>query len=294
MSQAKTASSGNRVYLDHPNRDLSADLLIDHVGCLATAPDEYTNTDRRVHDILHYVVSGKGSFFCKGVEYRLTAGCIYLFPRNVNVTYRADHDDPWTVFYTGFYGGKSDIFLSQLGLSADHIALYRKPDDQILSYYKGMQQEINRKNPSYTVLTGYFYLIVGSLLHDQADRDDRAVPIDLCQAISNYIDSGLDQPLRVQNIARSFHLSQSQLFRIFKQKTGLSPHQYIEAAKIEYACHLIRTGRYSIKEVAVKCGYEYESHFYKSFSHKIGMTPVQYRDGNIAEQLSKAHTVHTS
>jgi AraC-like DNA-binding protein len=278
MSQTFADSVVNNVYLDHPNRDLSMDLLIDHVGCSATAPDEHTDLDRRVHDILHYVVSGKGVFTCKGVDYPMNAGCIYLFPRNTNVSYHADHADPWTVFYVGFYGGKSDVFLRQLGLSADHITLLRKPDEKILSYYQCMQREVHRKNPSRTVLTGYFYLIMGTLLQEQSDQDDWAVPIDLCQTISNYIYSNLDQPLRVHNIANSFHVSQSQLFRIFRQRTGLSPHQYIEAAKIEYACHMIHSGHCSIKEIAMKCGYEYESHFYKSFCRKMGMTPTQYRD----------------
>lgn len=281
MSQMNHDTAVNNVYLTHPGRELSGDLLIDHVGCSATVPDEHTDLDRRVHDILHYVVGGKGVFTCKGVNYAMDAGCLYLFAKNTNVSYRADHTDPWTVFYVGFYGGRSEVFLRQLGLSADQVVLRRKPDERILSFYQSMQKEVSRKSPSRTVLTGYFYLIMGTLLQEQPDQDDSAVPIDLFQAVSNYIYANLDQPLRVHNIAYSFHISQSQLFRIFQKRTGLSPHQYIEATKIEFACHMIQSSRCSIKEVASKCGFEYESHFYKSFYRKTGLTPTQYRERNV-------------
>ena len=56
------------------------------------------------------------------------------------------------------------------------------------------------------------------------------MPLDLLQAIVNHIHSNLDRPLRVHNIASTFHISQSQLFRIFQAKYGRSPRQYIEAA----------------------------------------------------------------
>ena len=56
------------------------------------------------------------------------------------------------------------------------------------------------------------------------------MPLNLLQAIVNHIHSNLDRPLRVRNIASTFHISHSQLFRIFQAKYGRSPRQYIEAA----------------------------------------------------------------
>lgn len=277
MDTVRSSRSRDAVYLDYQSMSRNMDLQIDHVGYSENAPDAYTDMDRREHHILHYVVRGKGVFTCKNVDYPMRAGCIYLFPKNTSVSYRADHLDPWVVCYAGFYGGKSDYFIQQLGLSADNVVLRREPDDRIPSFYQMMINEAHSENASRTMLAGYFYLIIGTLLHDLSGHEDLALPIDLFHAITNYINSNLDRPLRLYNIASTFHISQSQMFRIFKAKCGLSPQQYVEDAKIEYACHLIRNTPCSFREISTQCGYEYESHFYKSFCKIIGMTPSKYR-----------------
>lgn len=279
------------VYLKHQNREQFSDLLFDHVGCSVTASDETNGLDRREHDILHYVAEGKGTFSCKNVDYPLSAGCLYLMPRNVTVSYRADHDDPWRVLYVGFYGSKGEDFLHRLGLSADNVALYRPPDDSVLSLYRSMLSEVRQKNPSLTMLAGYFHLIIGTLLQGQAASDDQVETVDLYTVICRYIHSNLDQRLRVHNVAGNFHISQSQLFRIFKQHSGLSLHQYIEATRIEHACHLLTSGSYSIQQVAAQCGYEYESHFYKAFVKRMGVTPARYKKDELAGKMLPAGSI---
>ena len=277
METARASLNRDSVYLEYKNIDLTTDLLIDHIGYTENLPDAHTDMDRREHHILHYVTHGKGVFTCKGVDYPMRQGYIYLFPKNCNVSYRADHADPWAVFYAGFYGGKSDYFMQQLGLSEDQLALPREPDDRIPACFQLMIQEAHRANASRTMLAGYFYQLIGTLMHDVEAPKDLAMPLDLLQAIVNHIHSNLDRPLRVHNIASTFHISQSQLFRIFQAKYGRSPRQYIEDVKIESACRLIRNTQCSFREVALKCGYEYESHFYKAFCKKMGMTPSKFR-----------------
>ena len=95
--------------------------------------------------------------------------------------------------------------------------------------------------------------------------------------MTNYIRSNLRQKLRVSGIAGVFHISQSQMFRLFKDQCGVSPHRYIEKARVDYACSLIRQSNLSCAEIALRCGYEYESHFYKSFVKLMGVTPSGYR-----------------
>ena len=96
-------------------------------------PDAYCAMDRRDCHILHYVASGKGTFTCKCVDYALTAGDFYLFPKNTSVSYRANPQDPWRVYYIGFYGTKDDYYVRMLGLSPDNVALRGEPNPAILS-----------------------------------------------------------------------------------------------------------------------------------------------------------------
>ena len=75
-----------------------------------------------------------------------------------------------------------------------------------------------------------------------------------------------------------FHLSQPQLFRLFKRNEGVSPQRYYTRARMNYACTLIHQSLLSFKEISQLCGYEYESHFYKAFRKEFHITPAEFRD----------------
>lgn len=167
--------------------------------------------------------------------------------------------------------------MRRLGLSAENVALHRDTDPQLQLWYQQMLEAVHCPNPSRTSLAGYLHLILGKLLHDQNVSEDITTPLDLFHVVAHYIRTNLNQPLRISNIANAFHISQSQLFRIFKAQCGLSPHQYIEQTRIEFACRLIQQSALSFQEIALRCGYEYESHFYKSFQKIKGTTPSKYR-----------------
>lgn len=273
----RTTYASEDVNLERPSEPTALDLAIDHVGYSATMPDAYCAMDRRDCHILHYVASGKGTFTFKCVDYALTAGDFYLFPKNTSVSYRANPQDPWRVYYIGFYGTKDDYYVRMLSLSPDNVALRGEPNPAILSLYQKTISSAQQENASRTMLVGYLYQIFGALLCSQANQEDRVVSISPFQAITNYISSNLSQPLRVATIAEIHHISESQMFRIFKAQCGLSPHQYIEKARIDLACTLLRRSRLSIQEISLRCGYEYESHFYKSFQKLMGVTPFKYK-----------------
>jgi AraC-like DNA-binding protein len=107
---------------------------------------------------------------------------------------------------------------------------------------------------------------------------DKAEPIDLFHTIVNYIQANLSHPLRIAAIADMFHLSQPQLFRLFKRNEGVSPQRYYTRARMNYACTLIHQSLLSFKEISQLCGYEYESHFYKAFRKEFHITPAEFRD----------------
>ena len=58
----------------------------------------------RKYFLIHYVVSGKGSFSTKKRKYEVSAGsCFVIEPDEVS-TYSADEKDPWHYIWVGFDG----------------------------------------------------------------------------------------------------------------------------------------------------------------------------------------------
>ena len=265
------------VHLKRKKDPLSAEIIIDHVGHVSHLPEDSTVKDLRNHDILHYVARGKGTFSCEGKTFLLRQGDIFLFPRNTIVSYNADGNDPWEVYYVGFYGEKADYYMDLLGLSKSGIVLHDIPAELVLPYYQNMLDAARCQDTSFTSLLGWFYLILGALMRYCGCKPDRAEPIDLYHAIVNYIEANLSHPLRVEAIAEMFHISQSQMFRLFRKNAGISPQQFCIRARLNYACTLIHQSLLSFKEISQLCGYEYESHFYKAFKKELNMTPAEFR-----------------
>nr|WP_058998923.1 helix-turn-helix transcriptional regulator [Leptolyngbya sp. NIES-2104] len=61
--------------------------------------------------------------------------------------------------------------------------------------------------------------------------------------------------------------------RLFKQSTGLSPHQYVIRCRVERAKQLLLKGEMTIAEVAATVGFYDQSHFAHYFRRLMGVTP---------------------
>lgn len=80
-------------------------------------------------------------------------------------------------------------------------------------------------------------------------------------------------------LASAARLSPSQLGRLFKKQTGMSPYSYYQALKISGLKAALRDQNLSIAQAFVSCGFEYPGNCARFFKEKTGMTPSQYRRG---------------
>ena len=75
----------------------------------------------RPNFLLHFILSGKGSYYVGKEKYSLKKGQGFLIEPNVLTRYQADSDDPWTYIWIGFNGKKSHEHLRNLGLSSNQL-----------------------------------------------------------------------------------------------------------------------------------------------------------------------------
>ncbi|OKH39352.1 AraC family transcriptional regulator [[Phormidium ambiguum] IAM M-71] len=97
----------------------------------------------------------------------------------------------------------------------------------------------------------------------------------LKQAI-DYIQSHLTQEISLDAIANYLGISRYHFCRLFKQSTGLSPHQYVIQQRVERAKQLLRRGKLSIAETAIACGFNHQSHLHRHFKRLTGTTPGSF------------------
>ena len=58
----------------------------------------------------------------------------------------------------------------------------------------------------------------------------------------------------------------------------MTPYGYYITKKLETARIMLLDSNLSIKEIARKLGFQYESHFSGIFTEKTGMSPVKFRE----------------
>jgi AraC-like DNA-binding protein len=95
--------------------------------------------------------------------------------------------------------------------------------------------------------------------------------------VRDRIDREYAQPLDVEALARSAHMSAGHLSREFRRAYGESPYSYLMTRRIERAMALLRRGDLSVTEVCFAVGSSSLGTFSTRFAELVGMPPSVYR-----------------
>ncbi len=62
------------------------------------------------------------------------------------------------------------------------------------------------------------------------------------------------------------------------QQTGVTPHEFVERARVDAARKLLESSDAPLKTVAWECGFGVADRMRIVFTRRIGVTPMQYRE----------------
>lgn len=97
------------------------------------------------------------------------------------------------------------------------------------------------------------------------------------ETMLHYIDEHYAEPLSLQDLAQSAHISQTECQRQFQTFFETTPHQYLIRYRLEKAKILIERSDLNLTEIASRTGFSHGSHFGKLFKGRFGVTPRSYR-----------------
>jgi AraC family transcriptional regulator len=98
------------------------------------------------------------------------------------------------------------------------------------------------------------------------------------RAVVEYVEEHLDTGPTLEQMAALARLSPNYFAYQFKRATGLPPHQYVIARRVERAKQLLQTeSDFSLAEIAASAGFSDQSQFSHHFKRLIGVTPGQFR-----------------
>ncbi|HEV2121561.1 MAG TPA: bifunctional DNA-binding transcriptional regulator/O6-methylguanine-DNA methyltransferase Ada [Chloroflexota bacterium] len=102
-----------------------------------------------------------------------------------------------------------------------------------------------------------------------------------------FIDANLDEELTLRSLSARAGLSPAHFQRLFKARIGITPKQYVEAARMKRLKRELRQAS-SVTDAIYSAGFGSASRVYERVDTRIGMTPHQYRHGGSGTEISYA------
>ncbi|WP_455274949.1 GlxA family transcriptional regulator [Rhizobium herbae] len=103
---------------------------------------------------------------------------------------------------------------------------------------------------------------------------DPASPI---ARIQDFVMANVGSRSTLEELAELVGMSGRNLSRHFVQETGITPHEFVERARIDAARNLLESTDLSLKAIAFDCGFGVSDRMRIVFSQRLGVTPAQYR-----------------
>ncbi|CAE6743497.1 HTH-type transcriptional regulator CdhR [Paraburkholderia nemoris] len=107
-----------------------------------------------------------------------------------------------------------------------------------------------------------------------APADDTS-PVAKVQA---HVMERIRESFTVKQLADVAGMSARNFARVFVQETRVTPHEFVERARVDAARKLLESSDAALKAIAYDCGFGTADRMRIVFTKRIGVTPMQYRE----------------
>lgn len=126
-------------------------------------------------------------------------------------------------------------------------------------------------------------IIVEYILPALSDHKLRDIPLWL-QELDRLLESPQKLGCDLDQMAQLSGYTKEHLCRCFRKYWGMSPTEYINRKRLNYAANLLINTDHQVIDIAYSCGFRSLSRFYHAFRERFGMSPNAYRRANLQNQ----------
>ncbi|MBR0387553.1 MAG: helix-turn-helix transcriptional regulator [Clostridia bacterium] len=101
-----------------------------------------------------------------------------------------------------------------------------------------------------------------------------------------------DPEISITALADSCELSTARFSLSFKEKTGMSPLDYLTLLRVEHAKELLSSTSMTIRDISMQVGYYDSGSFIRRFKQVTSETPLQYRRGRKSPEKMEQEESH--
>lgn len=247
-------------------------LNIDSIGYAKNTRVTRFGPGLRKQYIIHYVISGKGYFNGNAVS----SGQGFLITPGMLEEYHPDEKNPWEFFWIISTDEKMSGLFSYYNYDKNTNIFNYTYIGKVKTVSEMITANSNAIYNSFEMLEIFLDLFKNQI-DDNPGHISKSNSDIYIEAAESYVKTNLSVSVKVKDLTEFLGISQPYLYRIFKEKSGKSPKEYIDDYRIEQAKKLLQNSDITVTQVANSVGFGDVFIFSRFFSLKTGLSPKKYR-----------------
>jgi len=244
--------------------------------CIVCAPKSEDNicidySAQPPYNEIFFKFEGDNTFHHNGVHANIQKNTIGFLPKN-------NHKIDYTIEVKKASSSINIFFLSNVELPETAQFVDCSDIPNITSLFIKMSNIWNAQKTGYYEETlSLFHKILALLQIHFASNYIPQKKYDLISDSVKYIEQHyLNESIKTEELAAMSGISVSYYKKIFQKKFGITPNQYLNKLKINYACSLLKTHHYTVTQISEMAGYSSVYYFTYAFKKHTGISPSEY------------------
>ena len=105
----------------------------------------------------------------------------------------------------------------------------------------------------------------------------RSMHTETMERILKYIEDNMERDIGLEDVAAAVNLTSNYITKYFKNKTGINFKTCLTMKRMERAKELLTETEMTVKEIAIRCGYNSSKQLIANFTKVTGIAPTEYR-----------------
>ncbi len=110
-----------------------------------------------------------------------------------------------------------------------------------------------------------------------SDRNPGVISDQRLGRVLDYMATHFAEPIQLDRLSREAGMSKFHFARVFRERTGTSPHRHLVQLRMTEARRLLVSTELTVAEIAAACGYGNAAHFGAAFQHRHETSPGAFR-----------------
>jgi AraC-like DNA-binding protein len=226
--------------------------------------------------LLIFCVQGRGWLEAGDAETAIGPGDALLLPAGAGHAYRADSDQPWSLYWVHFRAAHG--LREALHAGRGHAMLHPGLAPDVLAEWRAL---LEARSPGFEpeamqVLAARLRLLLVLLRRAGSAARQRGSRLDVA-AVQAWMQAHLHEAVTLEQLAAVAGMEKFHFAKTFRRLVGQPPLQHFLHRRMARACEWLDAGEDSISVIAARLGYSDPPYFSRQFRQVTGMAPGAYR-----------------